>query len=895
MNRNRLLFRHEIIALILLAVFLFLPSNSLALDPRREIDQYSLSTWSIENGLPQSSVLSVLQSKDGYIWAGTYEGLARFDGIKFDIFDKTNTPEIKTNGVNTIFLDRKEILWIGTSDGLISYSKGYFRRYSTEDGLFNNYISAIFEDQKGILWVGTTGGLNWLDQERFQGFKSEDGLSHNYISSIVDDMNGNLWIGTNGGGLNRFIDGQFIQYTEKGGFPGREVWSLCRKRDGGIWAATSNGLVLMRNDRMKIFSKKDGLSNNDIRALFEDSHGVLWLGTMDGDLNRLHNGVFSAIALKTVIHDKICSIYEDREGSLWIGTYKNGIAQLKDDKFILYNSRHGLPVDLVRSVYEDADGNLWIGTVGGGLVRFSNGRFFTYGLQHGLKNNRIWSICQGLDKSIWFGTYGGGLHRLKNGKIEVISTSNGLANDVVRVVFADSKGRIWVGTNGGGIDVIQGKKITNYSTKNGLIDDFIYAINEDREGTIWIGTFDGWIGRFKNGKFHFFSRQELKVTSAVWAIYPDPEGAVWFGTNDGGLLCFRNNRFSHFTAKDGLYSDLAFQILEDQNGSLWMNSNNGIYAVKKSDLTRFETGKIKRIPCIAFGRSEGIKYTEGSGPAQPAGCMYGKGKLCFPTTSGVVLIEPEHIPVNRISPPVEIERIVIEGKGYPPKPFIHLSAGKKNLEIQYTGLSFVLPAQVLFKYQLEGFDPDWIDAGQRRTAYYTNIPPGSYKFKVIACNNDGVWNTIGDSFSFYLKPHFYQTKVFYLLLGFLIVVLGFTTYRMRINHLKKGEKRLQRIVNESTTELQEKNSRLEIEISERKKTEKEKEKLITDLSEAFANIKNLKGLLPICASCKKIRDDKGYWNQIEVYIMQHSEADFSHSLCPECAKKIYPEMNLDKK
>jgi diguanylate cyclase (GGDEF)-like protein len=805
MDENRMFGKSSIIGLILLLVFLFLPFAGLALDPRREIGQYSLSVWSTENGLPNVSVLSVVQGRDGYIWVGTYQGLIRFDGKQFTVFDKSNTPEIEANSIHAIFPDSKGVLWIGTSDGLLSYSAGRFRRYSQTEGLFDNNIYAIYEDRNGVLWVGTNGGLNWLDQERFKGFKTGDGLSDNHIFCIVDDIKGNLWIGTKGGGLNRLRDGQFSHYAEKEGFPGRDVWSLCRNRDGGIWAATSKGLVQISNERLKVFTKKDGLANDEISSVFEDSHGILWLGTIDGKLNRLKDGVFSTLILeKMAIRDRISSIYEDREGSLWIGNFRSGLAQLKDDKFVLYNTSNGLPVNQVRSAFGDRDGNMWFGTVGGGLVRFANGQFFVYGQEQGLKNNRVWSICQGRDGAIWFGTYGGGLHRLKNGKIEVIAKRNGLANDVVRVVFADSKGKIWVGSEGGGIDVIEGEKITNYSTKNGLKDDFVYAINEDREGTIWIGTFNGWIGRFRDGKFDFFSRQELIVSSdkSVFAIYPDADGSVWFGTKEGGLLCFRNNHFTRFSSKDGLYSDVAFQILEDRQGTLWMIGNS-IYSVKKSDLLRFAAGQIKRIPSLGFSKSEGINYTEGSGPAQPAGWNNGKGSLYFPTTSGVVLIEPEHIPQNHVPPLLAIEKILVGDKDYPPAPFFRVPAGKGNLEIQYAGLSFVLPDKVLFRFMLEGFDSDWRNVGQRRTAFYTNLPPGSFTFKVMACNNDGLWSTKGAVLAITVMPLYWQTWWFKTILIFCIFLVALLVVHIRMRAIIKKKKELESLVLLRTKELKE--------------------------------------------------------------------------------------------
>ncbi len=765
------------------------------LDPTKSIQEYNLEIYTTEDGLPQSSVLSMAQTADGYLWLATYEGLARFDGVHFRVFDKANTPEMASNRIKTLLEDSERNLWIGTSGGLLRYRGGIFKNYTTKDGLSDNFVLSLCEYPPGRLWIGTTNGLNRFENDIFLSYTQKHGLSGNYISSLTADNEGNLRVGTTEGvDKYNFEKGTFT-HCSKPGFPVNfDVRTLYKDKAGRIWVGTADqGMIMVEGDKCKVYTPGDGLSGSDIRALFQDSNGTLWIGTNGQGLNVLKNGVFSCSDPgQGFFSSPIRSILEDMEGSLWIGT-RDGLCQLKDGKFIIYNKQNGLPVDSARTVFQDRSGSTWIGTVNGGLARFQNHRLESFGLAQGLKSEHIWTIAQSIDGSIWFGTYGGGLHRLKDNKIiAVYSTENGLSNNITRALFVDREDNIWVGTNGGGVDVLKKtgnyRTITNYNTANGLSDNFVYAIGGDPSGTIWIGTYNGDLNRFSEGKFTVYSVKDGLTGDAIWSIYPDGEGNVWIGTDDGGLLRFKDNTFTRFTTKDGLFSDLAFQVLEDRQGSLWMNCNKGIYRVSKKDLEDFAAGKIKKIPCLSFGAAEGIKSTECAGPAQPAGVCTKEGILWFPTLRGAITLDPRNTRINKSIPPVVIEEVQADGKiiySYPePLRQLKLSAGKKRLAFKYTCLSFVSPRQVKFKYKLSDFDEDWIEAGTQRQVSYTNIGPGDYTFRVIACNNDGTWNTRGDRFSFSLKPFFWQTWWFIILFLAVFAVLSYLVINFVKSHLR---------------------------------------------------------------------------------------------------------------
>jgi ligand-binding sensor domain-containing protein/tRNA A-37 threonylcarbamoyl transferase component Bud32 len=769
------------------------------LDPAMNIHQYNLEVYTTGDGLPQSSVLSMVQTSDGYLWLATYEGIARFDGIRFRVFNTANTPEMTSNRIKSLLEDSNGNLWIATTGGLLRYFGGTFKNYTTREGLSGDFVLTVYEDRLGRLWVGTTHGLNRMENNTITAYTREHGLSRDYISALVEDNDGNLWIGTSGKGLNIFRDGNagIIPRSVKGLPDNVDIRTLYKDRQGRIWIGTSgHGLAVGSdgtNKKFRVYSQKHGLSGNDVRAIFQDSHGTSWIGTNGQGLNTFKNGVFSfSDSRQGFLNSPIRSILEDREGSLWIGT-RDGLSQLKEGKFIIYDTRNGLPVDSVRTVFLDriSMNTIWLGMVGGGLVRFKDGQFKTFGLRQGLKSEHIWTIAQSRDGSIWFGTYGGGVHRLKDDKILTIyTTRNGLANNVVRAIFVDRDDNVWVGTNGGGVNVIHHRegKIVNYNTKNGLSDDFVYAIGGDHEGNIWIGTYSGDLNRFRDGEFTVYSVTDGLPGQAIWSIYVDrnDKGVTWIGTDGGGLIRFKDNKFTRFTIRDGLYSNLAFVIFEDQRGNLWMNCNQGIYSIRKKGLLDFMEGKIRRISCFSFGRTEGIKSTECNGPAQPAGICTRAGKLWFPTKRGAVVIDPRNVKTNRVVPPVILEQMRVDGKelySYPSprKRRIILPPGAKRVEFKYTGLSYIAPDRVRFKYKLVGFDEEWLDAGTQRQVSYTNIKPGGYTFRVAAGNNDGIWNNEGVHFSFNLKPFFWQTWWFQALI---IVAFAFFSYRV-IGFFKK--------------------------------------------------------------------------------------------------------------
>lgn len=828
MNKNQEI-QHKFIVYFL--VF-FLSSSGLyvsSLDPDKKITQYICDVWGIEENLPQNTVESIIQDKDGYLWLGTQEGLVRFDGVQFTVFDKRNVNQFLHNWVRTLYQDTNANLWIGTYGGgltCLNLENGQFTTFSNQHGLSDNLVLSVFQDNQGNLWIGTDGGgLNRFKDGKFTTYTTHEGLSNDRVTSIYQDQNARLWVGTYGG-LNRFKDDKFISYTTKEGLSDDRVTTIYEDQERNLWIGTQGGgLNHLDPDEEKftVITTKDGLSSDIINVVYEDGNGNLWIGTQGGGLNRLKQGEFSVYkAVDGLAVENVRSIYEDREGSLWIGTQGGGLNRLMEGKFTPYTTREGLSHNMVRSIHEDEEGILWIGTYGGvNRLNPQNGKITVYTTREGLSSNLVRCIYRDRKGNLWVGTEGDGLNLLDfkgpgNVTITKFTTKDGLANNIVRAVYEDRQGRLWIGTDGGLhlLDHPDGQKPTfiKFTKKQGLSNELIKAIHEDRAGNLWVGT-EGGLNRLKDGKFTVYTTRDGLSDNMIRCIYEDNEGILWIGTRGGGLNRLKDGHFTSFTTKDGLFDDLVHQIFEDEKRNFWMSCNKGIFRVNKDQLDDYSQGKLDSLHCISYDEKDGMRSRECNGNSQPTGWKSRDGRLWFPTIKGVVVINPNRIKINSRPPVVKIEKIAADYTSVEPLFSLKgeravFSPGNERFEIDFTGLSFLVPERMRFKYKLEGYDLKWIDVGPRRTAYYTKLPPGNYTFRVNACNSDGIWNETGASFPFYLKPYFYQTWWFYTIVGVVILILALGIYRLRTRQLTRRKMELERLVAERTHQIKQQNEQI---------------------------------------------------------------------------------------
>jgi ligand-binding sensor domain-containing protein len=823
------------------------PSLSFALDPHKSIGQYRHNFWVRQNGLPANGINVALQTPDGYFWLGTAEGLFRFDGVSFKEIPTGTKNEESCETITSLCESPDGSLWIGTGYcGLRKYTDGKISAYSRKEGFLDTEIHGLLESREGYLYIATSIGLFTLREGKFVPVL----LNPNYITALSQDSTGKIWVGTHLGirilqsGSSKIVD----SITTANGLPNDVTTFIYTDREGTIWIGTANGLVQWRNGTIRNYTVNDGLAGNHINTIHEDKDGNLWVGTEKG-LSRLDQGKWTSYTeLDGLTDNDVLGFAEGYEGSLWICT-ADGLNQFKDVNLTTYTTYDGLSNDYVSSIIEDQRGWMYfLSPPAANVTAMKNGKIKMYNIPVG-------PAYQARDGSIWIGQ-SGFLFNIKDGKLKQYDSHSGLPPRWISAITEDRQGLIVYIDHEGIFRFIHGH-LQPYRMKDGrpyASKEYVVCFYPQRENLLWVGTADSLV-KIENGASTSFTKRDGLAGNWVTSIYDDHQGNLWISSPQGGLTRYNNGKFTPYNIHSGLFTDEIYCVLGDDQGNLWLSSPKGIGRVSRQELIDYSDNKITSIHSQVYGVEDGMKTEECFGSWQPAGWKARDGRLWFATTKGAVMIDPHHFKKNTIPPPVSVEEVLVNDKPLIGTENITVPAGAKRFEFRYAALSFLAPDRVLFKYKLDGYDRNWVNAGTSRASYYTNLSPGEYRFQVIACNNDGVWNNAGANFTFTLEPHFYQTYWFISIIILIIAGMGFGIYRFRVWQLLKEE-----------------------------------EELNARIKEAMANIKTLSGLIPICSNCKKIRNDKGFWDQLEEYIQLHSDAKFSHGICPDCAKKLYPDM-----
>ena len=793
-------------ALVLAVVsgVLSLAQPAFALNPEKAVTQYAHDVWLPEDGLPQVSVMDMKQTRDGYLWIATQGGVARFDGVRFTVFDKRNTEAFSGASVEALEEDSHGNLWLATTaGGLVRRSPdGEFSRYTSEDGLASNVILSVLEDSKGTVWIGTNAGLNRFRDGRIERILDESGLASARVEQIFEDRTGQLWLGTQALGLCRLLDGIATCIDMEDGLGSNRVVSLAESADGSLWIGNeSAGLDRYRDGLLYHLGPEQGMPLDTVYDLLEDQDGNLWIATLNHGLLRYTAGRFSSFSEAEGLSGRRCSsLLEDREGSLWIGTFIGGLNRLRDATFVTISARDGLSADPTWSVLEDRHGAIWVGAMPG-LNRIVDGKIVPYAGQEEVADCQVQTILEAADGALWIGTARMGLMRLWQGKWTSWTEDNGLISNAVFGIVQDHEGVIWISTRNG-LSRIDDEGIRSYTTADGLPHNSLRPMLVDSDGTLWVGTRGGGVALVKNAEITAFDPGiDLEPAhQTILTIHEDRDGAIWIGTG-GGLLRYRNEEIRLLERSDGLYDEHIHKILQDDAGNYWMSCNNGIFSVTKESMTRFFSGQNERIESRVYGRTDGMLSSECNGGSEPAGWRGRDGRMWFPTIQGVVALNPDNLEVNPIMPPVLIEEVLVDGRTLDVDRDVVLAPGTQRYEFRYTALTFLGTDKVRFRYKLEGLDSDWIEADGRRTAYYNTLPPGDYVFQVVACNSDGVWNVAGDSYRLTQQPRFYETKSFYAVCVFALVFLVASLFMVRIRQLRRREEELVRAVEERTREL----------------------------------------------------------------------------------------------
>ena len=744
--------------------------------------QYNFSSWTADEGLPQNSVYAILQTRDGYLWFTTLDGLVRFDGVTFTIFSKSNTSQLKSNRFNSLLEDSRGDLWIGSDDGgVVRYHARQFFTYTTQDGLPLNAVDGLMKNKDGFPIVVTRTGMVRWQGERFVSFTQPPALGYQRFNGAVSiSRTGSFWFADNAVIMN-FTEGQLLSSQ---GYQGSGVTTIYEDSQHAVWLGTpSDGLIRFKDGAFKKFGVKDGLPSPTISSIFEDRDQNLWVGTRAGLCWFREGQVVNYTHVQGLSGDYIRSIYQDREGNLWVGTDNRGINRLTRRAVDFYTSQNGLLSEIIYPIVEDHTRTIWLGGREGSLTRYQNGIFSGAIRASGRPFDSTTALAEDREGRLWIGKIGS-VHFWKDGKPDTSFPDVPVGGGTVRVIHQDRAGTIWIGTSNGLLKYQNGST-TQLTTKDGLAGNDVEALLEDAQGRLWLGTYNG-LSLYQNGSFSSFTEKDGLPSDHLRSLYEDADGVLWIGTYDGGLGRFKEGRFTRYTVNEGLFNNGVFAILEDGQGNLWMSCNRGIYRVQRQQLNDYADGRIPEISSVAYGKQDGMLNIECNGGRQPAGSKTSDGKFWFPTQGGVAVIDPAAVSVNRQPPPVVIEDCLLQRKNVDCHQAIEIHPGQENFEVHYTGLSLSKSDQVRFKYRLEGLDRDWVEAGTRRVAYLSYLPPGKYTFKVIAANSDGIWNTEGATLSIIVLPPFWRTWYFATLAALAIAGFGFTVYAYRVRQLHKA-------------------------------------------------------------------------------------------------------------
>ena len=775
----------------MLAFFGWVKPAALASEPVRPLDAYRIKVWSEAHGFP-SSITSLARTPDGYLWLGTYEGLVRFDGVRSVFFTKRNTPALGSDRILSLLTGRDGTLWIGSRESLVRKDAKGFERVPIPGALTGDEVMNLAQDPSGKIWLATLYGLRSYDGRGFQEVPAEGSLAA-AIADLAAGPQGEVAAATSLG-LWRVEGNQLRPWPNSPLNPGERAYCLAFGSDGILWVGCPRGLLRIGPEGARLITTREGLPLSTVNRIFLGPSGALWLSSTNGGLARMWHGRFEAPPGGIYQRARVSRFLQDPEGSLWMATSSQGLFQMTPMEWVSRGMENDYP-EKVRSLLQASDGTLWLGTIGQGLWQFRNGTPRILGKAEGLQHPAILALAEASDGAIWAGTYGA-LYRIQHGRAALLRspmTSNG---GTVRAILRDHLNRMWVAVEGQGLEVWDQGKVRAWKLPESLGTPTIFSLVETADHILWAATFNGFLIQIEGTETRLLGK-EAGIEQAMFDSLADPDGGVWFATLEG-LLRIKQGRANLLGPAQGIPAMQFLTLFLDREGNLLARTQSHLFAIPLTELRAVAEGRLAPVNPRVVGKLEGFSVTPG--PGQPGALVDPQGRVYFGSTHGLLVRAPFPPPPNPVHPPVVIEVIRADGKDLPPTHSLRWEGGA--LEIEYTANSFLIPEKVQFRYKLEGFDPEWVEAGTRRKAYYTAVPPGSYVFKVQACNDAGLWNETGASLAFRIRPRFYQAwwfKACWVALGATLLGLG---VRCGIRGLREAQQRLQATVEAKTRDLQ---------------------------------------------------------------------------------------------
>ncbi len=809
--------------------------------------------WTVRDGLPVNGVNGIVQSQDGYLWLATFDGLLRFDGVRFTIYNTGNTADLPSSRIVDLVQAGDGSLWMSTEQReLVQMKHGAFRRFAAADGLPQGGVTLLTIDEDGEPLVGTDRGLAKHTAGRFSAVGAD--VLDLPITTAFRDAAGVLWVGTERSGVYRVDDDRVSRFSESAGIAGA-INAFAEDQPGSLWIATQVGVYRWRNGELTQVREAGEPFRAVVQSLHVSGPDTVWAGSERG-VFVIEGGVLRRAA-GPVVPTFQPVIRDDPAGYTW---YALGNAIFQNERFVVHagevSSEGSGPPPYVTSMTWDHEGSLWIATNRAGMHRLKPSLFTVYSEPEGVSFRNIYAIAEDRDGALFFGTFGRGVSRLSNGRIENYPLIEGSAI-LTQSIMEDREGRLWIGSYFGLVTCDNPPRSCDFAGP-GVIPQYVpvRAIHQDRSGSIWVASEAG-LYRFRNGNWGRFDVADGAPSAWVRSIEESADGTLWMATQGGGIVGYRGGRFSHITEadglpsnltrsiyedadgvlwigtegrglarvvldsagagphvtvyrdRDGLFDEVIHRILPDDFGRLWMSTNRGIFWVRREELNAFARGEVSRIHSTAYTERDGLRNREANGGSHPAGIRARDGRLWFPTQDGAVVVDPARTRRNDAPPPVAIEDVIAGDSvlGAADEP-LNLPRGVRDFEIAYTALSLMAPENVRFRYRLVGLNEDWVDVGGRRSAFYTNLSPGRYRFHVIASNNDGVWNEEGASLAITVPAYFWETPLWYaaLLVTFALMVFGAIRWRLRA--MQTRERWLTDLVEERTVEVRARDAQL---------------------------------------------------------------------------------------